>query len=420
MYSGVVAAAAYRHLEHQKPSCVAILGFSHRGGPEGVAVPDVGAYDTPLGRIAVERSLARSLAKASVFHVSPEAALCDHSVEIQLPLVQKAAPGAAVLPLYVGRLTEKERETAADCLASVLPPDAVILASSDLTHYGRSFGFEPFPVDYSIEERLRHLDFAVIEACGSLREKLLFETLSETSATVCGYNPIALLLAVLRRLESASEIFQERLDYQTSGEITGDFHHSVSYGSLGYFPHSSFELDSSGQEAVIQLARQTLAEYMATGRREARSPEKPASEALSRRAPLFVTLHQDGRLRGCLGRTSADDPLATAVPELTLAAALDDSRFDPVSTDETGIEVEVSILSPLKRITGLDDFRVGEHGALLYARGRQGLLLPQVATERNWGAEEFLSALGVKAGAGQGAHLDPGARLSVFRAQIVR
>jgi AmmeMemoRadiSam system protein A len=319
----------------------------------------------------------------------------------------------------VGRLDPDARAQAADVLARSMAPDVVLVASSDLTHFGRNFGFEPFPVDRAVSERLRRLDFQVLESSGSIREELFLETLRETSATVCGVEPIALMLATLRRIESGSEVFQEVLDYQTSGEITGDFHHSVSYGALGFFPYASFELDEPARKALLDLARRTLAEYRRTGKKVV--PEFPPSglAALGRRTPLFVTLHQYGKLRGCLGRTTTDTTLEKSVPELTMAAALEDSRFDPVSPTEEGITVEISILSPMKRITQAGDFRIHEHGAMLRAKGRQGLLLPQVSIERNWNAEQFLQALGTKAGAGGAAHLDPSAKIDVFRAQVV-
>ncbi len=306
---------------------------------------------------------------------------------------------------------ESGGEKAADVLARCMAPDVVLVASSDLTHFGRDFGFEPFPVDRAVSERLRRLDFQVLESSGSLREEVFLETLRETSATVCGGEPIALMLATLRRIESGGEIFQEVLDYQTSGEITGDFHHSVSYGSLGFFPYPSFELDEPAQKALLDLARRTLAEYRRTGRKAIPEFQSSGLTALARRAPLFVTLHQYGKLRGCLGRITTDASLEQSVPELTMAAALEDSRFDPVSPSEEGITVEISVLSPMKRITQAGDFRLHEHGAMLKAKGRQGLLLPQVATERNWNAEQFLQALGTKAGAGGGAHLDPSAKI---------
>jgi AmmeMemoRadiSam system protein B/AmmeMemoRadiSam system protein A len=419
VYSGAVAAAVYRHVERERPQRVLLAGFSHRGSPPGIWIPKVDAYETPLGRVAVDRELVGALTAAEPFRKTAESKVCDHSIEIQLPLLQKAAPEARVVPLYVSHLEPEERQAAARKLAGCLTPGTVLIASSDLTHFGKAFHYEPFPVDSRVADKLRKLDYEVLEAAGSLREELFLETLRETGATVCGAGPIALLLATVRYLDRAGEIFQEVLDYQTSGEMTGDFHHSVSYGAAGFFPQAAFELNTQEQQAVLELARRTLAAYQKTGQGIVPSLPPTGLAGLARRAALFVTLHKNGELRGCLGRSAAFESIESVVPEMTMAAALEDSRFDPVSPSETGLEIEVSILSPMKRIAGRGDFRVNEHGALLKAGGRQGLLLPQVATERGWSAERFFRALAEKAGAGPGVYSDPATRIYVFRAQVI-
>jgi AmmeMemoRadiSam system protein A len=159
--------------------------------------------------------------------------------------------------------------------------------------------------------------------------------------------------------------------------------------------------------------------YLETGERRP-IPPQGGSPALERHAAAFVTLTSQGDLRGCVGRKASTEPLATLVPSLTLAAALEDTRFAPIRRGEADLELEVSVLTPMKRIASLDEFRVNEHGALLEAGFNHGLLLPQVATERNWTARQFLDALARKAGAGRDAYRDPSARVYVFRAQIIR
>ena len=134
----------------------------------------------------------------------------------------------------------------------------------------------------------------------------------------------------------------------------------------------------------------------------------------------FVTLHRQDRLRGCVGRCTGSDPLATVVPEMTLAAALEDTRFDPVSPEERDIDVEVSVLSPMKRLADPSRFRVNRDGGYLKAGGVSGLLLLHVAHGRNWTGEDFLNALAQKAGVGKDAYQDPDARLFVFRTQIIQ
>lgn len=418
VYSGTVAAAVYRHLRQQAPERIVLLGFCHRGAPPGLWIPRIDAFKTPLGEIALDRKLAEELVERPEFAFLPEASLCDHSVEIQLPLLVWVAPGARLLPIYVSRVDPAVRDQAAQALAELARAGAVLLASSDFTHYGKSFQYEPFPPDAWVADRLRDLDESLMEAAGSLRPDLFLETLRSTQATLCGYEPISLLLATLRLLEDGDEIFQETLDYQTSGEITGDYRHSVSYAALGYFPYSAFRLGEEDQAALLDSARRTLAHYQQTGERKP-LPAEGGSVALQRRAAAFVTLHRDGQLRGCVGRRAALEPLKQTVAEMTLAAALDDSRFEPVGRNETGIEIEISVLSPFKRIADRSAFRVNEHGAVLHSGLHHGLLLPQVATERNWTAEQFFEALARKAGAGPHVYRDPATRLYVFRAQII-
>jgi AmmeMemoRadiSam system protein B/AmmeMemoRadiSam system protein A len=401
-YSGTVAAAAWRHIRAAAPDCVVLIGFSHRGGPRGCVVPDVDAYTTPAGDVEVDRRVP--------FPRVPESAVCDHSVEIQLPLLSAAAPGARCIPVYVSRLDQAQRREAARALAALARDGAVLVASSDFTHFGRSFGYMPFPPDQWAGDRLRELDEASIDAAGSLRPDVFLDSVRRSGSTVCGLEPIALLLETLGLLEG-EEIFQETLDYQTSGEITGDYSHSVSYAALGYFPHSSFNLDAGDGQLLLASARSTLARYLETGER---APVPPArmTPGLERRATVFVTLHSEGRLRGCVGRRACGEPLAKAVPEMTLSAALDDSRFASVRRGEEGLELEISVLTPSK-LGG--DFRVGEHGATMEEGYHHALLLPQVAAERNWTADQFFAALAQKAGIRDSRN----ARVCVFRAQVI-
>ena len=233
-YSGAVAAAVYRSLESLNPERVVVLAFPHQGGLDGVAAPDVDAIATPLGEAAIDPAFGG-------FPLVPDSRVCDHSFEIQLPFLQRAVPRARITPLYAGRLSADSRAAAAQALAACWRPGVVFVASSDFTHYGRSFGFTPFPPDGAVAGHLQELDYECIEAAATLDSARFLETLERNRATVCGSGPIALLLETLRRLDG--ELYQDTLDYQTSGELTGDYRHSVSYAALGWFPRPSFDLD---------------------------------------------------------------------------------------------------------------------------------------------------------------------------------
>lgn len=415
-YSGTVAAAAYRHLQAARPERVFILGFTHRGGTPGVSIPDIGAFQTPLGEVEVDRAAAREMTSGGQFAMVAESQLCDHSVEIQLPLLQKAVSGVPVVPLYVGPLSDTERSAAAQALAQHIRPGDVLLASSDLTHYGRSFGYQPFPAGPGVDRRLFQLDSRVIDAAGSLDPTLFLDTLRELDSTVCGYQPVALLLETLGLL-SGEDVFQQTLDYQTSAEITGDFEHVVSYGSLGYFRADSFRLDEAAQRALLASARATLRHLSATAERKA-IPPPAANSLLMRRAPVFVSLHQGRELFGCIGQVTAETPLAEAVPNLTLEAALDDPRFAPRASVPDGLDIEISVLTPMKRIRDWRSFQIGRQGACLESGARRGLLLPQVASPGRFTQTSFLETLSRKAGLRPGAYQDPQAHLSVFQAHV--
>jgi len=414
-YSGTVAASAYRHLQAAKPERVFILGFTHSGGVPGVSIPDIDAFETPLGEVKVDRAAAREMASGGQFATVAESQVCDHSVEIQLPLLQKVR-GVPVVPLYVGHLDNTERHAAAQALAQQIRPGDVLLASSDLTHYGKSFNYEPFPAGPDVDRRLFELDSRVIDAAGSLAPTLFLDTLHELHSTVCGYQPVALLLETLGLLPG-EEVFQQTLDYQTSAEITGDFEHVVSYGSLGYFRADSFRLDEQAQRALLKSARETLQHLSATGERQA-IPPPAASPMLMRRAPAFVSLHCGRELFGCIGRVTAETPLAEAVPNLTLDAALDDPRFAPRARVPDGIAIEISVLTPMKRIQDWRAFQLGRHGAYLESGSRSGLLLPQVASHGDYTQTSFLETLSRKAGLRPSAYQDSQSRLSVFQAQV--
>ena len=409
-WSGTVAGAIYRSLRQQPPERVVLLAFPHRGGLGGVASPDADAIATPFGEVPIDRSFAGG------FPAIAESRVCDHSFEIQLPFLQKAAPQAFVNPLYVGHMDAPQRVSAATRLAEAWRPGTVFLASSDFNHYGRSFGFVPFPPDATVAGRLRELDGECMDAAGSLDSALFLETLRERRSTVCGTGPIALLLDVLARL-GGEEIYQETLDYQTSGEIGGDYRDSVSYAALGYFRRPAFALSADDRRALLDSAAGSLRRLRETGARVP-MPVESGSAALSARRGVFVSLHQGGQLLGCLGSLFAEDPLREEVGRLTLAAGLDDPRFHHEAAVPADAQIEISVLTPVRRIREAGQVHVGKHGVLLKKGAHFGLLLPQVAAEREWTSEEFLKALCRKAVVGPEDWRHPQARLYVFEAQV--
>jgi len=415
MYSGTVAAAVYRHIRQSNASRVVVLGFSHRRQNQGIAIPQVDEFETPLGEVMVDRAAAAELAGAPPFQSVPERVVCDHSVEIQLLFLRHILPDATVVPLYVGPMSEKQRAEAARRLLGLVDSRTVLVASSDLTHYGQSFGYVPFPVDEDTPDKLKTLDERVLDCAGSLDAALFRTELERTGATFCGYEPISLLLTLLS-LRPGEEMFQETLDYQTSGDITDDYAHSVSYGALGYFPADAYHLDAPSQKALLASARNALDGYLRTG--ELRMPMPDAGSALAQRSRAFVSVYSDGELRGCVGRFERPETLARVVPELAITAARDDPRFQPIGAEEP-FELDIHLLTPKKRIREATQMIENEHGAWLEAGPFRALLLPVVWRKYGWGRAEFLKALAHKAGVGESVYANSRTRLFVFRGQVI-
>ena len=143
------------------------------------------------------------------------------------------------------------------------------------------------------------------------------------------------------------------------------------------------------------------------------------SKSLMEPCGAFVTLRVGRGLRGCIGYIEPIKPLVETVQEVAAKAAIEDMRFTPVTPEELStIEIEISVLSPLKEIHDPDELKVGEHGIIIEHGRYRGLLLPQVATEYGWDRETFLSQGARKAGLPTDAWRDPETKIYVFTAEV--
>lgn len=170
------------------------------------------------------------------------------------------------------------------------------------------------------------------------------------------------------------------------------------------------------RSAALALVRETVETVVREGRR----PEPPEGHRLSsRRRAAFVTLYIGGRLRGCIGLLEPVGSLPETLVHCAIAAAAEDRRFPPVSARELpDLRCEVSILSPLLPVPSLEEVEVGRHGVLIQARGRQGLLLPQVPVEHGWDRGAYLENLCRKAGLPGDALKWPDSRFWTFTAEV--
>jgi MEMO1 family protein len=412
-YSGFVAASAYRLAPNTRN--VIVLAFSHLGKVKGLAAPAPEAYETPLGAIPVNHDVLSELG----FPLLDGDPIADHSLENQLPFIQWVTPKATVTPVYVGSLGAEALESAAKRLAERVKQGDLILASSDFTHFGESYGYVPFPPGSpDVREKLNRLAMTAFEEIGSIDVAAFDRHLSETGDTICGRDPIRLLLATLALLED--EVYVRLADYLTSGDLLHDYTSSVGYGALAFYPSSAFRVSARDERKLLDSARSTLAHLVEEGARLPMSvPPGRRSPDLEQRTGVFVTVKTGGTLRGCIGSISPRKPLWDLVADRTIQASSADPRFKPIGAEDEAVSLEVSVLTPMKRILNWGQFRLG-HGALLKLDGKAGLLLPQLAEEYDWNERQFLENLSRKAGLPAEAYKTPHARLYVYQAQVIR
>jgi len=207
------------------------------------------------------------------------------------------------------------------------------------------------------------------------------------ATSACGELAIATLLMMT---DSTYEV--KHLMYQNSGDAEESDHNRV----VGYHAFAivrkasqSFSLSDDEKLALKEIALTSIKDSL-NGKPISR--HKPLTAHLSEKCGAFVSLHKHGRLRGCIGHFGEDVPLHEIVAEMARAAAFEDPRFPPVTADELAdIDIEISVLTPMRRIQSLDEFELHRHGIYIRKGYRSGTFLPQVADEVNWTKEEFVS-----------------------------
>jgi hypothetical protein len=396
-FSGPVAATAYRQVPGRGFRRVVVMGPSHYALFEGAALPGATACRTPLGDLPIPpeaRTWGDPIRVDPPCRVEPPPGprpvpaptpfTYEHSVEVQLPFLQKVLPGCEVVPLLLGRV---DPAALARALDSRLDPGTLLVASSDLSH------FHPY-------DEGRRLDRACVSAVADL------DVARMERQEACGKGPILTLLHVARRRGWKARL----LDLRSSGDAGGGRDSVVGYAAIAFFePRAKHALADEGERLcaperalLLDLARRSL-RAAAEGRPgPGEPPGLPASLRTDR--GCFVTLSRRGVLRGCIGHILPVEPLWKAVADNARAAALEDTRFRPVGRDEVdGLRIEVSVLTVPRPLAfaSPEDFlsrlRPGLDGVVLRRGGLEATFLPQVWAEIP-GKEAFLSELSRKAG----------------------
>lgn len=396
IYSGAVAAQAYARLAgaRDRISRVVLVGPAHRMPFRGIAASGASAFSTPLGEVPLDAEAIPRLMTFNHVVVLNEAHRLEHSLEVHLPFLQRSLGDFRLVPLVVGDATGKQVAEVLEMLWG--GPETLIVISSDLSHQ----------LDY---DAARASDAAICKAIENCRP----DQIDQPQA--CGRIPIMGLLEVARA--RAMEV--ATLDLRNSGDTAGPRDRVVGYGAwifretLEADENTAKKADENAQSAtgiiashgpaLLRIAMTSMAYGMASGKPLKLDPGLYPS-SLGETVASFVTLHLEGKLRGCIGSPQAIKPLAVDVADNAFGAAFKDPRFKPLTIGELSrIDFDVSVLSPPVPITFASEAELiaglrpdrdgliisqGEHRALFLPTVWQGLPDPAV----------FLAQLKKKAG----------------------
>lgn len=391
IYSGPIAASAYDLLRPARGivSRVVLLGPCHHVPVRGLALPGAKAFDTPLGRIPVDEDAARSLRELRQVVESPATHAQEHALEVQLPFLQQVLGEFSLVPLVVGTAAPEQ-------VAEVLErlwggSETLIVISSDLSHY------HPY-------ELAREIDRTTVRAILGLDTGI-------SHGQACGAIPVAGVLVAAKRRGLKPKL----LDCRNSGDTAGGKNQVVGYASFALAAEGARYGVEHGKK-LLQIARASISGALSADAEPQRGSEPraqvPEELWLRELRATFVTLQQNGELRGCVGTLEAQRPLGADVAANARAAAFQDTRFKPLAGDELArTDIEVSLLSTPKRLLFEDhadliaQLRPGTDGIILECEGKRATFLPQV-WEGLPDPEQFIVHLKQKAGIPQSTSTD--------------
>lgn len=379
-YSGMVAHSAIASVLPYAANIkrIVILGPTHKLNFQGIATTGADGFATPLGMVNVDKLGVDAVLKCAGVEVLEQAFDGEHSLEVELPFLAQYFPNVKIVPLIVGDASLSEIVPALKALWG--GDETLIIISSDLSHY--------LP-----QEKAKLMDADTAKWIETLNIAQL------TNHHACGFRPLAGAMAVAQELGLRAT----RLDMRTSGDTAGNMDRVVGYGAWGFQPARTARLDEHLRKQVLDVAKQTLAYAVAKG-------YPPHIDVGSFPMPLqtyaktFVTLKQNGRLRGCIGSMEAVTPLIKDVMMNSFKAGFSDPRFKPITKEELpGLDVSVSILShpqPMMILSEADlvnQLEPDVDGLIINSNGKQALFLPSVWEDIHH-PRDFVRALKRKAG----------------------
>lgn len=417
VFSGEVAAAAFSEIDREKHyKTIFIIGSSHRNSFPGASVYSIGNYISPLGMVETDLKLAQKLVSENkILSYDPQYQRSEHSIEVQVPFLQYwLKSDFKIVPILLGTQDENVCAKIATALKPYFTDENLFVISTDFSHYP-SYN-EAVKTDKLIADAIitNKTDIFLKAVKGSSEKKVANLT------TGCCSWPSVITLMYLT--ENKPDIAYKHLMYRNSGDSEyGEKDRVVGYWaiSVGKEKNNEMILSHSEKENLLQLARITIQDYL-NGKHSPELSGKSLSTAVCRKAGAFVTLKKQGTLRGCIGSFEAEKPLHKIVQQMAIASATQDYRFLQVSEKELdSLEIEISVLTPLQKVSHINQIRLGIDGIYIKKGSRSGTFLPQVATDTGWNLEEFLGHCARdKAGIGWDGWREKDAEIFIYQAIV--
>jgi MEMO1 family protein len=392
IFSGTVAASSYNQVAKRSYKNIFVVGSSHRELFDGAAVDLSAGFTTPLGTVKADQNLSKKLiAENSCFSDYNAAFNGEHSVEVQLPFLQhRLGNNLNLVSIVIGTQNPQTCQSIAKALKPYFNGENLFVFSTDLSHY-------PKYNDAQVSDR------KITEAVTTNSPEKFLKTIAEIEnmkipnlqTTMCGWTSVLTLLNITGKMPG---IKFEIVDSKNSGdsrfgsksEVVGYAAIAVEQDKSAKNPGSEDFLTPAEKQTLLKIARQTIVSYTNSGNIPA-IDSKTVTQGMNQPSGAFVTLTKKGQLRGCIGSFSASKPLYQVVQDMAVAASNNDTRFDKVSANEIDkIDIEISVLTPMKKIASIDEIVLGRDGIYIKKGFDAGTFLPQVATETGWTKEEYL------------------------------
>ncbi len=394
VYSGVVAASSFNQIDPGKEyDNIFVIGASHRYFFDGASVYNKGNFITPLGTVEVDTAVANKIVKSDkVFQCNADYHNPDHCIEVQLPFLQyHIKKKFKIIPILVGTSDLALCKKIAAGLKPYLNEKNLFVISSDFSHYPK-YSDAVVNDKATADAICKNSAMELIKVINSNFDKKI--PALETS--LCGFNAV---VSFLYMTENIKGVTVKPILYRNSGDVSKDSSSVVGYWSLAFCTDGKtklgddemeFSLTEKDKSDLLKIARNTLNTYIKDGKIP-KIDSSGFSETIKQNCGAFVTLKKNGELRGCIGRFMPDKPLYQVVQDMAISSSTEDYRFNKVQTDELNkITIEISVLSPFKKISSADEIVLGKHGIYMVKAGVSGTFLPQVATETGWTKDEFL------------------------------